>query len=94
MWKKIKTYLAMPAFAIDEVKKVSKAAMSLCMWIHAMDAYVKIMLDVRPKKERLAQMNQELLTANEKLAMKQAELHTVCAFSLSLSLAIYIYRYR
>ncbi|KAF0719522.1 Aste57867_966 [Aphanomyces stellatus] len=75
--KKIRKYTESPDFAVDEVKKVSKAAMSLCMWIHAMDVYSKVIKEVGPKRDRLNQMNAILAEANGKLALKQAELNQV-----------------
>ncbi|RHY30280.1 hypothetical protein DYB32_004445, partial [Aphanomyces invadans] len=75
--KKIRKYTESPEFAVEEVKKVSKAAMSLCMWIHAMDVYAKVVKEVGPKRDRLNQMNAVLQDANGKLAKKQAELNEV-----------------
>ncbi|OQR99780.1 dynein heavy chain, partial [Thraustotheca clavata] len=75
--KSIKKYIDNPEFAVEEVKKVSKAAMSLCMWIHAMDMYAKVIKEVGPKRERLSQMNGILAEANAKLSAKQAELNQV-----------------
>ncbi|RHY56775.1 hypothetical protein DYB38_003577, partial [Aphanomyces astaci] len=75
--KKVRKYTDSPEFAVDEVKKVSKAAMSLCMWIHAMDVYSRVVKEVGPKRDRLNQMNAVLQDANGKLATKQAELNAV-----------------
>ncbi|EQC31947.1 hypothetical protein SDRG_10462 [Saprolegnia diclina VS20] len=76
---RIKKYIENPDFAVDEVKKVSHAAMSLCMWIHAMDMYARVSKEVAPKKERLAVMNATLAEANAKLNAKQTELAQVMA---------------
>ncbi|OQR87427.1 dynein heavy chain [Achlya hypogyna] len=76
---RLKKYIDNPDFAVDEVKKVSRAAMSLCMWVHAMDIYAKVSKDVGPKRERLAQMNATLADANAKLNAKQTELAEVMA---------------
>ncbi|KDO23904.1 hypothetical protein SPRG_20887 [Saprolegnia parasitica CBS 223.65] len=76
---RLKKYIENPEFAVDEVKKVSRAAMSLCMWIHAMDMYARVSKDVAPKKERLAVMNATLADANAKLNAKQTELAQVMA---------------
>jgi dynein heavy chain len=59
------------------LKKVSKAATSLCMWVHAMDVYSKVAKEVGPKKAKLEEMNKLLSAANGKLAVKQAELKAV-----------------
>jgi dynein heavy chain len=75
--KKIAKYVADPDFAVEMVGKVSKAAKSLCMWVHAMDVYSRVAKDVAPKKKKLAEMNAMLAAANTKLAGKEAELKAV-----------------
>ena len=69
--KRIRKYIDNPEFAVDEVKKVSKAAMSLCMWVHAIDTYARVCKEVGPKRQRLVEMNAILATANATLAAKQ-----------------------
>ncbi|RLN61335.1 hypothetical protein BBP00_00005467 [Phytophthora kernoviae] len=75
--KRIRKYIENPEFAVDEVKKVSHAAMSLCMWVHAIDTYARVFREVAPKRQRLAEMNSVLADANSKLAAKQQELSKV-----------------
>ncbi|GAB9466924.1 hypothetical protein Gpo141_00004287 [Globisporangium polare] len=75
--KKVRKYIENPEFAVDEVKKVSRAAMSLCMWVHAVDTYARVHKEVAPKRQRLAEMNTVLAEANAKLAAKQNELFKV-----------------
>jgi dynein heavy chain len=75
--KKIKTLVADPIMEVEHVAKVSVAAKSLCMWVHAMEIYDTVAREVEPKRERLAEMNQVLASANDKLAVKQAELKAV-----------------
>lgn len=75
--KKVRKYIDNPEFAVDEVKKVSRAAMSLCMWVHAVDTYARVHKEVAPKRQRLAEMNTVLAEANAKLAAKQHELFKV-----------------
>lgn len=77
--KRMRKYIESPEFAVDEVKKVSRAAMSLCMWVHAVDTYARVYKDVAPKRQRLADMNTVLATANATLAAKQHELSRVLA---------------
>lgn len=77
--KKILKYIENPDMAVEEVRKVSRAATSLCMWVHAMHVYSKVARDVGPKRERVEQLNQELSIANEKLQKKQSELNRVVA---------------
>lgn len=54
--------------------QVSKAASSLCMWVHAMDVYSKVAKEVEPKRQRLKEMNDQLDSANALLLQKQNEL--------------------
>ncbi|KAG7394155.1 hypothetical protein PHYBOEH_005588 [Phytophthora boehmeriae] len=75
--KRIRKYIENPDFAVDEVKKVSHAAMSLCMWVHAIDTYARVFKEVAPKRQRLVEMNSVLAGANSKLAAKQHELAMV-----------------
>ena len=75
--KKIKLMVADPIMEVEHVAKVSVAAKSLCMWVHAMEIYDTVAREVQPKRERLAEMNNILADANEKLAVKQAELKAV-----------------
>ncbi|GLE05887.1 hypothetical protein PINS_up015068 [Pythium insidiosum] len=77
--KRIRKYIDNPEFAVEEVKKVSRAAMSLCMWVHAIDTYARVYKEVAPKRQRLAEMNAVLATANTRLEEKQQELAQVVA---------------
>ncbi|KAF1784691.1 P-loop containing nucleoside triphosphate hydrolase [Phytophthora cactorum] len=58
-------------------QEVSHAAMSLCMWVHAIDTYARVVKEVAPKRQRLAEMNAVLEVANMKLESKQQELAKV-----------------
>lgn len=62
--KKLSTVVSDPGMAVDVVSKVSKAATSLCMWVHAMDVYSKVSKEVGPKRENLERMNAKLAEAN------------------------------
>ncbi|POM79752.1 Dynein heavy chain [Phytophthora palmivora] len=75
--KKLSKAVAEPGMAVEVVSKVSKAATSLCMWVHAMDVYSKVAKEVGPKKENLERMNQKLAEANAILSQKQEELRVV-----------------
>ena len=63
------------------VDQVSKAASSLCMWVHAMDVYSKVAKEVEPKRQRLKEMNDQLNEANTLLQGKQAELQVCMRYS-------------
>lgn len=75
--KKVRRYIESPEFAVDEVKKVSRPAMSLCMWVHAIDTYARVVKEVAPKRQRLAELNAVLADANARLEAKQQELAAV-----------------
>jgi dynein heavy chain, axonemal len=74
---KMKKYLDKPEFQPDVVKKVSKAATSLCMWVRAMDVYGRVAREIGPKKLALAEAEKSAAAANELLAAKKAELKKV-----------------
>eukprot|EP01029_Cantina_marsupialis_P009144 TRINITY_DN2137_c0_g5_i1.p1 TRINITY_DN2137_c0_g5~~TRINITY_DN2137_c0_g5_i1.p1 ORF type:complete len:3984 (-),score=1416.37 TRINITY_DN2137_c0_g5_i1:203-12154(-) len=75
--KKLAKYIEKPEMQVENVKKVSSAATSLCMWVHAMDVYAKVAKTVEPKKKKLAELNAELDTANSSLKAKEDELQAV-----------------
>ncbi len=47
---KIKKYVDMPTFKVEEVKKVSGAAAALCVWVHAIYIYANVAKEVAPSK--------------------------------------------
>eukprot|EP00775_Hariotina_reticulata_P007079 gene7079-7292_t len=63
-----------PAFTPDQVGKQSKAAMSLCMWVQAIDTYATVYRIVEPKRLALAAAETALKASNEALAAKRAQL--------------------
>ncbi|TMW63012.1 hypothetical protein Poli38472_005630 [Pythium oligandrum] len=75
--KKLSQCVSDPSMSVDVVSKVSKAATSLCMWVHAMDVYSKVAKEVGPKRENLERMNQKLADANGILQQKRDELRAV-----------------
>ena len=77
--KKVHQYIVDPMMAVDNVSKVSRAATSMCMWVHAMDVYSKVAKEVEPKKARLAEMNAKMAVSMAFLKEKQDELANVLA---------------
>merc|ERR1711871_1408016 len=73
----VKKYTVLPELDVDNVAQVSKAALSLCMWVHAMEVYDEVAKEVAPKRTRLKEMNEILTEANKKLKLKQDELAQV-----------------
>ena len=72
-----KKYVKNPKMTPDAIGKVSTAAKSLCMWIHAMSVYDRVAKTVGPKKALLARMNKALDEANAQLQTKQDELQEI-----------------
>lgn len=57
-----------------QVAKQSKAAMSLCMWVRAMDTYARVIRIVEPKRSALGSAQGRLSEMEGALAGKQAQL--------------------
>ncbi len=75
--RKLAKYVEKPEYSPEDVGKQSKACRSLCMWTHAMHTYSIVAKEVEPKRIKLAEMNEELESANAMLQEKQAELQQV-----------------
>ena len=58
--KKIRRYTDNARFVPDEIAKVSKAAAAMCMWVRAVDLYMKIFKSIEPKRMKLMQAESEL----------------------------------
>jgi dynein heavy chain, axonemal len=61
----------------ETVAKQSNAAKSLCIWVHAMDKFHIVNKVVEPKKQKLAQAENELAAANAHLREKKGALQAV-----------------
>ena len=72
-----KNYLHKEEFEPERVKKASVAAMGLCKWVRAMEAYDRVAKVVAPKKAKLAASELELKDTMDKLNKKKAELKKV-----------------
>ena len=59
------------------VKKASVAAMGLCSWVRAMEAYDRVAKVVAPKKAKLAESSAQLKVTLEALGVKKADLKKV-----------------
>ena len=57
------TTLTPPPLLVSKVAKQSKAAMSMCLWVRAMDTYARVVKIVEPKRQvlRVAQVRGGLL---------------------------------
>eukprot|EP00667_Euglena_gracilis_P000017 EG_transcript_17 len=66
-------------FVPEVIKATSNACMSLCLWVRAIDNYAKVTKDLGPKKAKLADAEEKLRVATEKLNGKREELAAVVA---------------
>jgi dynein heavy chain len=74
---KLRPLLENPEFTPDNVKKSSKAAHGLCLWLNAIVAYDKVTKVVAPKRIKLAESEAEYDEVMKGLTVKQNELKAV-----------------
>lgn len=65
------------AAGLMQVGQQSKAAMSLCLWVRAMDTYATVYRIVEPKRQTLAAAQAALDASNAALAEKQMQLQAI-----------------
>eukprot|EP00949_MAST-11_sp_MAST-11-sp1_P001615 g1615.t1 len=70
-------YIPDPNFEPEKVKKASLAAMGLCKWVRAMEAYDRVAKVVAPKKAKLRESEEELAVTMEQLNAKKDALKKV-----------------
>ncbi|GBP05198.1 Dynein heavy chain 1, axonemal [Eumeta japonica] len=75
--KTLKRYVDNPDYQPEKIKKVSKACMSLCMWVHAMYKYYHINQAVAPKKEALERAKAELAAVEAMVAAARAKMRAL-----------------
>ena len=75
--RKLKHYLSKPEYDPEQVGVGSLAAKSLCTWCIAMNQYSEAFEVVKPKKERVLQMQVKLENDMQKLKEKENELQGV-----------------
>jgi len=75
--KQVKKYYDDPRFIPDEVKKISSAAMCLCMWARAMVVYDRVAKSIEPKKAALKAAEDSLAVTMGQLSEKKAALQQV-----------------
>jgi dynein heavy chain len=76
-FKKLRIIVSKPEFQPEIVAQSSEAAKSLCIWCRAMFNYTEIFQIVKPKREKVFQMQAKLKSDMEKLESKQSELRSV-----------------
>lgn len=71
VWKKARdNYINTPSFIPGEVKKVSTAAATLCLWAGACSKYAIVTKKVAPKKAKHAEVTKVLKEAQAELKIK------------------------
>ena len=75
--RKLAKYIENPAMAVEAVGRVSSAAKTLAIWVHAVDIYSRVAKEVEPKKQKLAALNADLDKANAVLKTKTDALQAV-----------------
>ncbi|KAL8439117.1 hypothetical protein Efla_003357 [Eimeria flavescens] len=71
--KRLEKILQRPNFTPEVVGKQSVAAMSLCMWVTAINKYAKVSKEVEPKRKKLAAADEALHTAQERCREVEAK---------------------
>ena len=75
--KALAKYIDNPEMSVEAVSRVSKAATTLCTWVHSVNIFSKVAKEVEPKKQRVAALNAELANANAILKSKKDQLQAV-----------------
>lgn len=75
--KALQKYVTDPGFTPEKMQSVSAAAVSLCMWVKAMDVYARVAKEVAPKRAALQDAEQNLMKTQQVLAGKQMSLRAV-----------------
>ncbi|KAG6458751.1 hypothetical protein O3G_MSEX011030 [Manduca sexta] len=77
MIKKLKKFVQNPDYEPTKIAKVSKACMSLCMWVHAMYKFYHVNKAVAPKKAALEQATRDLRAVQAVLAAAQDKMQAL-----------------
>lgn len=75
--KKVGKYIKMEKFQPSEVKSVSLAATSLCMWVRAIFKYDAVAKNIEPKRKALNEAMASLEKAQAILEQKRAALREI-----------------
>ncbi|XP_067861511.1 dynein axonemal heavy chain 3-like [Heptranchias perlo] len=67
-------FISNPEFQPSVIKTVSSACEGLCSWVRAIEVYDKVAKIVAPKRQKLAEAEEELKIQMEKLNKKRSEL--------------------
>ena len=75
--KKLQRYIKDPMCEPDAVGRVSSAAKTLAIWVHAVDVYSRVAKDVEPKQIKVAEMTRQLDEVLAVLKVKQDALQEI-----------------
>ncbi len=75
--KKLRPYTEDKDLTKENLEKVSKAAVSICLWAKAMYIYATVAKEIEPKRQRLAKAEAELKEVKDKLDIKMKALKEV-----------------
>jgi dynein heavy chain len=66
-----------PEFSLEDVRKANQAMEGICKWAMAMMKYYELLKIVNPMREKVAEMNAQLVVVRRDLAEKMAKLKAV-----------------
>ena len=75
--KRANAILSSPDFTIEKVKNASEALVAIHKWVNAMVSYHELLKIVNPKREKVAEMKEQLAIVSADLAEKRQRLKEV-----------------
>lgn len=72
--KKLRKYTGTPSFTPAQVATHSQAAMSMCLWVRALETYAEVLKVVEPKRQRVEEAEKRLQQVEQELEDKQGTL--------------------
>lgn len=75
--KAVNNIVLKPEFSLEDVRKSNSAMEGICKWAMAMMKYYELLKIVNPMREKVAEMNAQLVVVRKDLAEKMARLKAV-----------------
>lgn len=72
--KAVNGIISKPEFSLEDVRKANSAMEGICKWAMAMMKYYELLKIVNPMREKVAEMNAQLVIVRKDLAEKMAKL--------------------
>lgn len=72
--KSVNAIISKPEFSLEDVRKANSAMEGICKWAMAMMKYYELLKIVNPMREKVAEMNAQLVIVRKDLAEKMAKL--------------------